>query len=151
MGEFTPILSERTNIQISNDRFNKTKERWQRIAIEASKQSGSLNILKINNFKTFKELTSEIPSNEGVVVFHPGEGSLNFKKLLEVLENKDMKLLDLNLFLGPEGGFSEKEIAWIEEKRKGQLFWKVRLGDSILKSDTAFIGTISALKFYLEY
>ncbi len=55
--------------------------------------------------------------------------------------------LSLSYVIGPEGGFSDREIAFLQnQQQQMQNIYFLNLGDLIMRSETAFIAAISALK-----
>lgn len=145
--EFHPIVSEHCEIQIAKEKTGKIVERWNRIAREASKQSGSLKILHIETPRNFKEAVESISPEEPVVIFHPGPDSIPFPQWLKELQGFRGKIKALNLFIGPEGGFSQEEIRWVQWHRKEKNLWLVGLGEVLFKADTAFVGIVASLRF----
>lgn len=145
--EIQPIFSEHCEIKIAEEKKAKIVERWQRIAREASKQSGALKIVHIEAPTGFKQAMGAISAGEPVAVFHPVQDAIPFADWLGQIQSLKEKIKRLNIFIGPEGGFSDDEIAWAQWQRKGKQFWIVELGDVLLKADTAFVGIAAALRF----
>lgn len=145
--EFCPIISEHCEIQIAKEKAEKVVERWNRIAREASKQSGSLKILKIQAPQGFKEAIGSLSPEEPVVIFHPGPEAVSFPDWLAEIRELPGKIPALNVFIGPEGGFSQEEILWVKWHRKEKNLRLVGLGEVLFKADTAFIGIVAALRF----
>jgi 16S rRNA (uracil1498-N3)-methyltransferase len=145
--EFHPIVSEHGEVQISKEKAGKIVERWNRIAREASKQSGNLKLMRIEAPRGFKEALEDISSDEPVVIFHPGTEAVAFPKWLEEIRRLKGAIKALNIFIGPEGGFSEDEIRWAKWHRKEKNLWLVGLGEVLFKADTAFIGIVASLRF----
>lgn len=145
--EFHPIVSEHCEVKIAKEKTGKIVERWNRIAREASKQSGCLRILQIEAPRGFKEALEGLADGEPVVIFHPGPGAVAFSKWLDEIQGLKSSIKTLNIFIGPEGGFSEDEILWAKWHRKEKNLWLVGLGDVLFKADTAFIGIVASLRF----
>ena len=145
--EFRPIVSEHCEVQVAKEKTEKIVERWNRIAREASKQSGSLTILKIHAPQVFKEALASIPLSEPAVIFHPGPDSVTFPEWLSKVRELRGTIKALNLFIGPEGGFSQEEILWAQWHRREKNLQLVGLGEVLFKADTAFIGIVAALRF----
>jgi 16S rRNA (uracil1498-N3)-methyltransferase len=145
--EFHPVISEHCEVQISKEKTGKIVERWNRIAREASKQSGNLKLLRIEAPRGFKEALEGLSPNEPVVIFHPGPDSITFPKWLAEVEASKAAVQALNIFIGPEGGFSEDEIRWVKWHRKEKNLRFVELGEVLFKADTAFIGIVASLRF----
>ena len=145
--EFHPVVSEHCEVQIAKEKTGKIVERWNRIAREASKQSGSLKILRIETPQSFKDALGNIPLEELVVVFHPGPEALAFPEWAAQLRELKSKIQILNIFIGPEGGFSEEEVRWAQWHRKEKNLYLVGLGEVLFKADTAFVGIVASLRF----
>ncbi|MBI4710974.1 MAG: 16S rRNA (uracil(1498)-N(3))-methyltransferase [Candidatus Omnitrophica bacterium] len=145
--EFRPIVSEHGEVQIAKEKTEKIVERWNRIAREASKQSGNLRIMQIEAPQSFKEALGELSSDEPVVIFHPGADVLTFPEWLAGIQGSKTAVKALNIFIGPEGGFSEDEIRWAKWHRKEKGLQLVGLGEVLFKADTAFVGIVASLRF----
>ena len=145
--EFFPIFSDRCEVKIPGDRISKTADRWRRIAVEASKQSGVLKTVKITEPKMFARAVESLGPEDALVVFHPGPDSPAFMKWAEAFRVRTNDFKSLNVLIGPEGGFTDEEIGRALSCRAGENTWVVGLGDTVLKADTAFVGVLSALRF----
>lgn len=116
VNEIVPIVSERT-VKIG---FN--EKRWQKIIKEAAEQSQSLVLPKLLPIQNFKDALKNM-SGAGIFFDPAGQDIAKVK----------IKESQLSLFVGPEGGWSDKEAAMCQEK--GLYF--VNLGASILRAETA--------------
>ena len=147
--EIWPLETERSQVRMEPAQQAKVLERWRKIAQEAAKQSGSGRLIKIARPESFKQAWAAMAEEKLAAVFHPSPAALPFRKWVDRLD--PAAPVRLNLFLGPEGGFSEKEMAAVESSRKNSKgnIQIVSLGPSILKADTAFIGVLAALRFLL--
>lgn len=145
--EFRPITSEHCEVHVAAEKTGKIVERWSRIAREASKQSGSLNLMKIKVPCGFKEAVESLSLEEPVVIFHPGVDAVPFSEWLEEFPKLKTKAVALNLFIGPEGGFSDEEVRWVRWHRRDKNLTMVGLGEVLFKADTAFIGIVASLRF----
>ncbi|MBI5328203.1 MAG: 16S rRNA (uracil(1498)-N(3))-methyltransferase [Deltaproteobacteria bacterium] len=119
-------------------------QRWQNIAIEAAKQCGRNVIPKIEELKTFSEVL-RVGDKYGKII--PWEGVLTQSmgtrnNLKDVLKSK---FIGCVVLIGPEGGFSDDEIA--EAKRAG--FLTVTLGPRILRAETAAISVAAIIQYEL--
>ncbi len=119
--EIVPIISERT-IKIGMN-----EKRWQKIIKEAAEQSQSLvlpELLPIQNLK------DALKNKKGAAIFFDAAG----------VEVKKVKIKDetVSLFIGPEGGWTDKEVMMGQEAG-AQL---CNLGESIMRAETA--ATVAA-------
>ncbi|MCK5505485.1 MAG: 16S rRNA (uracil(1498)-N(3))-methyltransferase, partial [Thermodesulfovibrionia bacterium] len=146
-----PLITERSQARHTNK-----VERWQKIALSASRQSGRDRISEVENPSDFKEFLerSHLPLEKGPacpvgrgkggffgIIFSEEFKDRNLKKVLTTF--KDTK--NIILLIGPEGGFSREEIAAAVEKG----FIEASLGPRILRTETAPIAAISIIQFEL--
>jgi 16S rRNA (uracil1498-N3)-methyltransferase len=128
VNHIVPILcdkSEKKNINI---------ERLEKIAIEASEQSGRGDVPKIHEIVKVSDLLKKDLLPNRVVYFTLIGGTLK-----KVTEEENLK--DLAVFVGPEGGWSEAEI----DAFKTHNVESVCLGSQVLRSETAAISISSLL------
>ncbi len=129
-----PVVTER-----SQTRNTRKVERWQRIAIESSKQCGRIIIPNIYTLKNFFEVIKLNYSNVLRIILH-NKSKYNIKYIL----NNDLQsFINIILFVGPEGGFSDEEIKIAEENG----FIPIRLGPRVFRTETAGIVAISILQY----
>ena len=116
----TPLLTDRTEVRI--ERFRGKTERWQKILFEAVKQCGRAVIPTLHEPMTFDAAMKR----EGAkVVYDAGETA----SISELLPDH------ASLFIGPEGGFSPRELALA--RTQGASF--ATLGPRRLRAETAAI------------
>jgi len=128
-----PIITERSEV-----RETAKLERWRKIAIYASQQSGRERISEIEKPVTFKEF---INKNQNGIIFSEEEKNQNLKKLLRGFEGSTT----ITLLIGPEGGFSHAELTLAIDKG----FIPASLGPRILRTETAAITAISIIQYEL--
>ncbi len=142
VGELWMIETERTVVKMGAEARQRAKKRWERIGVEAAKQSGSSILMKIEGPLPFEKAVLEGKApGEPAYIFHPDPQGLNFSQMVEEVKSG----LSVFLFFGPEGGFSEKEVRWAESRGIRKVF----LGESILRLETAFLGVLGALRFLI--
>ena len=131
--EITPIICDRSERRVVNT------ERFEKIILTAMKQSNVLYLPKLNEAITFKEFIKR--KNEGVqLIAHCEEtGKKSLKSVLRPNEN-------VTLLIGPEGDFSEKEIALALENK----YVPVSLGNTRLRTETAAIVACHSIVFVNE-
>lgn len=122
-----PIISGRSEKKDLNlSRLNK-------ISLEASEQCGRSDIVKIDNIIKFKESLNNLSGTSFLADFS-GD---NFVKKFNSLSDKAKQ--KINIFIGPEGGFSPAEID-LAKKNKVQI---VALKNYVLRSETATTAFLS--------
>ena len=131
--------TKRTIVKMGTEAKEKARKRWERIGVEAAKQSGSPVLTQIEGPVSFEKMINEKLSREDQgFIFHPGSGGLTFAEMLNEMTQSHSAFL----FFGPEGGFTDEEVQKAESKGVRKVF----LGESILRLETAFVGVISALR-----
>ncbi len=105
-------------------------ERWQRIAFEAAKQCKRPKVPKIYDVLSFNDAIDLMKILDINICAYEKEDKQSVK---QVLDGK--KPETIGIFIGPEGGFSEKEIVALSEN--GVKI--VSLGKRILRTETASI------------
>lgn len=136
---FYPVSTNRSVVKINDMKKEEKKvQRWQLIAEEASKQSKRDIIPKVENILGFNDMMEKI-KDKVVIVPYESEEKLSIKGLKASLENVD----EINIIIGPEGGFEEYEI----EKLKNSGAHIVTLGPRILRTETAGVVTATILMY----
>lgn len=134
-----PVITERTVVVLRTEKDKETKiKRWQRIAMEAAKQSNRGIIPKVDLPLDFKKaLESSAQMDLGIIPYEKE----NAKSLKDALKNFNAR--SIAVFIGPEGGFSEKEM---DEAANAGLI-SVTLGPRILRTETAGIAVLSVVMY----
>jgi 16S rRNA (uracil1498-N3)-methyltransferase len=135
---FIPVISSRSLVQGNREVAGKF-ERWQRILREASEQSHRGLIPELRSPLRFEDAVA-LPEFQSSCRLIPWEEEKS-QGLHEALSGNQSA--NVTLAIGPEGGFSEGEIAIA--KKAGYL--PVTLGPRILRMETAAI-TAAALVLY---
>jgi 16S rRNA (uracil1498-N3)-methyltransferase len=119
----------------SNATAGRRTDRWQRIVIEAAKQSKRYYLPVLDPPATFSEIL-KLQAATRILFAERGGGPL-----------KSALAGPPTLFLiGPEGGWTEEELEAAHEKG----FHRVSLGESILRSETAAITATALLRYELQ-
>lgn len=143
--EITPILTERVVVKGELGDFKKAG-RWNKIALEACKQSKRSLIPVTNTPMEFSSLISKINDFDLVVVPYENENGYGIKKLIQsISEDEIEKIKKTAVIIGPEGGFEEEEI----NQLKASGAYIVTLGPRILRTETAGFVCISLLGYEL--
>lgn len=128
-----PFVSEYT-VQRSEK-----KDRLVRAAHEAAKQCGRAVIPEIRDILTFEQMTKELCGIDKVVFAYEGAYSKG-KHLRDVVDPFDRNVA---LIVGPEGGFSEKEVRMLSESG----YAPVTLGKRILRAETAAVAAAAVIMY----
>lgn len=133
VNEITPIICDRSERKAVN------RERFEKIILTAMKQSNILFLPKLNEAITFKEFIKN--KNDGLQLIAHCEET-NKKSLKSVLKPNE----NVTLVIGPEGDFSEKEIALAIDNN----FVPVSLGNTRLRTETAAVVACHSVAFFNE-
>lgn len=136
INEFIVIPFERSNVRYDERKEKVKLERWIRICKEASEQSKRTDIPLITlekNFNFAKEL-------DGLKLICSTNEKNNYIKY--ALKNKG-EYDKITLVIGPEGGISEKEEAYLEEMG----FSKITLGTQIMRAETVPMFLTSIIRY----
>lgn len=129
--EITPIICDRSERKVINI------ERFEKIILSAMKQSNELYLPKLNPAISFKEFMKQ--KNKGLQLIAHCEET-DKKTLKSVLQSNT----DVTVLIGPEGDFSEKEIALALE----QNYIPVSLGNTRLRTETAAVVACHSVVFF---
>jgi len=132
-------LGVTTLIPVICERSEKRKlnlDRLQKIVIEASEQSGRGDLMKVRPITTIEEILKDGTLPQEKIVFHPS--GIPFRQYIS-----NTNQVSFAAFIGPEGGFSEKELKLFNSYNMSV----VTLGSQILRAETAAIAASSLLIF----
>ena len=139
--EITLFNSESSIVKFDKKKIDSKYERFNKIIKNDAEQS-KRNIIPILNKPV--EIKN-IPIGDINIIAYEEENKYNQSTLFNLL-NKELENKIINIVIGPEGGFSEKEVNYLVDKG----YIKVSLGKRILRSETACIDLVSILAFMSE-
>ncbi|TCS83741.1 16S rRNA (uracil(1498)-N(3))-methyltransferase [Tepidibacillus fermentans] len=138
---FLPFTSERTIVQLDENKEQKRLERWRKIAKEAAEQAHRSAIPKIHPVLTWEGLLDLI-QKEFTLIAYEQENTITLYQALS--KNSEQKRL--LLVIGPEGGFSTHEVQ--EAIKRGAI--SISLGKRILRTETAGLVGVANILYHLE-
>ena len=125
-----PVMSEYSNVKLQAGRLQNKLTDWPNIIINAAEQCGRNRLTQLQAPVTFSEwLASDVSTTR--LILHPG--SQQSMSAIEGISN------GLTLMIGPEGGFSVKEVFVAQEKG----YVSINLGPRILRTETAVVCAVS--------
>ena len=141
--EIIPVETKRCVVKLDGKKAAKKVDRWQQIAESAAKQSKRMLIPNVHQILSFKEALKYAESMDiRLIPYELAKGMQETKEILAAIEPGQ----SIGIFIGPEGGFEEKEVeAAISEGAK-----PITLGKRILRTETAGLAILSVLMFQLE-
>lgn len=131
-----PISSQRSVVKLSGERADKRREHWQNVVISACEQSGRSIVPQVAAATSLPAWLGQ-PENQAAslrIILSP-----NAEQSLHGLKKPSG---NIQLLIGAEGGLTEDEI----ELATTHQFIPIRLGNRILRTETAALTAISALQ-----
>ncbi len=141
--EIIPVAMKNCVVKLDEKKAGSKVARWQEIAKSAAKQSKRSLIPTVHMPMSYKEAVEAAATLDVVLVPYENErGMAATKEAIEAITSGQ----SIGIFIGPEGGFADDEIALAREKQM-QL---ISLGKRILRTETAGLATLSILMYHLE-
>ncbi len=140
VARIVPLVSARS-IAVPEDPVKKAA-RWRRIAIEALQQSGRTTLAAVDQPVSFREGAVLEGAHDTGLFFH--QERLAGDSLHAALCGADPSGT-VTLLIGPEGGLSDEEVEHL--RLKG--FKPVYLGDTVLRTETAALYAVAAVRTIL--
>ena len=128
----TPLLTEHTGVKLSGERAVKKIQHWQQVAISACEQCGRNQPPVIHPLQSAENWLDIAEAEQKFVLHHRAQ----------TIDVASCNPRSIALFVGPEGGLSESEIAAAE--RSG--YTALRLGPRVLRTETAPLAAIAILQ-----
>lgn len=128
-----PIFTD--NCALKKSVIEQKIPKWQKIMLEASKQCERAYVPNCFELTNIENLVSG-NNFDRILVFTEREAHFNLKEYLS--KNHIEKGQKILVIIGPEGGFSQREFEYFEEKKLTTL----SLGNLILKAETAVIAAL---------
>jgi 16S rRNA (uracil1498-N3)-methyltransferase len=136
VASISPLYTERTVIKLKSNSTKSRKARWQSIATHACQQCGENWLPEISEIQRLEDWAQAVKAKHKIVLYPNAEtklSSLTFDDSVAIA-------------VGPEGDFTDSEINLLTEKD----FLPVKLGERVLRADTAVISVVSAIRAMCE-
>lgn len=141
VARIVPFQAERSVPRWQPEQFPRKRERWWKIAVEASRQCGRPDIPEIGEILPFERMLGVGP--EGALRLIPWEEERG-TAIGEILRDPARAgTRAFVLVIGPEGGFGTTEI----EAARQAGFVPVSLGERVLRVDTASAAALAILQY----
>lgn len=138
-----PVIMKRCVVKLDAGKAVKKKERWQKIAEAAAKQSGRGIVPEVHVPVMLKDAFDIAASLEYNII--PYELQDGMEKSREIIKEACSKK-SAGVFIGPEGGFEREEI----EEAINRGIKPVSLGKRILRTETAGMAVLSIMMFQMQ-
>ncbi len=127
--KFIPVITKRSEIKLRN--AEKKTERWRKIIIEASKQTGRAKLMEITEPFEFEEFIEDASETKILFSERNGESFSSIKSAEKI-----------TAAIGPKGGWEDSEL----ESAAQNDFQIITFGGRILRVETAVISITAVLQ-----
>ncbi len=138
VARIVPFVAERSVARLAGERLDKRVQRWERIAMEAARQSGRSRIPVIG-FAGDLHTVLKSDSSALKLLLWEGEAEQGLRTVLE----RSGKPASIAVIIGPEGGLTKAEA--VAATAAG--FTPVTLGRRILRTETAGLAVTAVLQY----
>ena len=128
-----PVVSERTQV-----RSTAKADRWNKIAWESTKQCGRAMPPAVSEPVDFQGSFGIREQSEAKIIFYENQDKL----LANYTHSLARPINSINVYIGPEGGFSKEEISLAKENG----YIALGLGKRILRAETASVVSLALLQ-----
>ena len=133
-----PFFSSHTVPRFAGDKGARRRDRWEKIAAAAARQSGRTRIPEIGEPDRFDAMLARDWQCDAKLLLWEGPSGQG----LASLKQEFGTLRSVLVMVGPEGGFSEEEAS----QAVAQGFHTVGLGRRILRTETAAVAAVCAVQ-----
>jgi 16S rRNA (uracil1498-N3)-methyltransferase len=146
-----PLVTTRTELTVAALTSGNRLDRWRRVALASVKQSKRAVLPDVRRPLTLEAFLSDPPTALRVMLVEPGAGGAGGAREagtpddpepLSALQGQPIPQ-DATIFVGPEGGWTEKEVA----AARDHGVRLVTLGHRTLRADATPVAAISVLQF----
>lgn len=135
VARIVPLITERTEVKLDEDRAERRLAHWTSVIAGACEQSGRNRLPMLELPQRLDRWLGSLGEDSALRLALLPEGGTHLRQLPQM----DKGAL---LAVGPEGGFSEHDIALFDQGG----FHGLRLGPRILRTETAGIAALAALQ-----
>ncbi|MEM1155689.1 MAG: 16S rRNA (uracil(1498)-N(3))-methyltransferase [Pseudomonadota bacterium] len=128
-----PLVSERCEVRLKDDRIEKKLHHWQQIIASACEQCGRNRLPSIRPPSALEQWVNKMDANLKLVLHH----------LAEETNDLEEAPASIALLIGPEGGLTNEEIAAAIHAN----FRAIRLGPRVMRTETAPIAALSIVQY----
>lgn len=140
-----PVITERTVINWNRAKREEKASRWQKIAVEASKQCRRKTVPRIEVPESLEEALAGLPEDKIILIPWEGEETRSLKSVLKEIATDIADERNIYIAIGPEGGFTQEEVDYASK----QGAFSVTLGPRILRTETAGLATVAMTLYEL--
>lgn len=141
--EIIPVATKRAVVKLEGKKEDNKIRRWQAISESAAKQSKRMYVPEVKHVMSFPQAAAYAQNLDVVLIpYELAKGMKETKEMIAGIRPGQ----SIGVFIGPEGGFDEKEV----EMAKEGGAQAITLGKRILRTETAGLAVLSVLSYMLE-
>lgn len=142
--KIVPFTSSNTIVKLDDKGKIKRKEKLQKIAEEACKQCGRMDMVDVADIITWDKMCEKLCENDAVLFAYESSHISLKEKLNDI---KDKEYTNIGIIIGAEGGFTPKEAQKLENIDNVAC---ISLGSRILRAETAALNLLSIVLYEME-
>lgn len=148
--EIHPFFSEFSFLRTGEKLSPQKKERWDKIVVSATQQSGRGELMKVHAPQELDKVLMQFQQADSTLGLfaYEGQATLGIKEALKNLRTAfgPVPVQNIWIFVGSEGGFSYQEVEVFRQKN----LEPVTIGSQVLRVETACIALIAAIKYEFD-
>lgn len=157
VSKIVPFLSRNVVVKLDDKAKIKKQEKYKKIVNEACKQCGRSDSVETQNIMNLKQLQKHINKEDITIFAYEKEIEKLYNVIYKIKEEtkkqsekqEEIKeLKNVNVIIGPEGGFDIEEINTFKNSDLNISF--VSLGERILRAETAVINLLSIVMYEFD-
>ena len=137
-----PLVTSRTEATVAALTSGNRLDRWRRVALASVKQSKRAVLPDVRRPLTLESFLQDPQTALNLMLVEPGAPGADVAEPLSALQGQPVPQ-DATIFVGPEGGWTEAELA--ATRSRGVRL--VTMGQRTLRADATPVAAISVLQF----
>ncbi len=134
-----PFAADESVVKYEIGKQQSRQMRWQKIAFEAAKQCRRNTVPAVHDVQKLEQVLQGAGAGTNIFMLYEGETPLGIKQAL--IDSQPGSYL---IIIGPEGGFSAREVT-LSKAKGAQL---VTMGPRILRTETAAVAALSIVMYH---
>jgi len=130
---FKIVKSERSSLKLDGAKLNKRMQRWQKIIIEATEQSGRTTVPDV----TWHNTLPGISTQGQCFTLHP-DTAIHWQQRRTIISEAK----DVTIAIGPEGGWSQRDMQVLSQAG----FQALSFGSRVMRTETAAPAMLAAIQ-----
>ena len=142
VNEIVPLITERVSMRFDSAQAEKKLIRYRKVALETAKKVGRTTMPEVFPMMHIEDIQTLLKPDSLKLAAWELEREIGLKKVFE----KGIISRYFEVVIGPEGGFSHREIGMLKEIG----FQTVSLGNRVMRVETATVAMVANLYFIAE-